>query len=183
MRPLPLLGHETCSRRKRLLVGPTSARSSRSASHSCNSTERIILVQPIERSRSGSLLVVEVRTRRLLPVSSNGSLILCWSPCVSFRGDFEARLSEDINYGGDSAGIWPETGQHDLTEFDNGLGPFDGDWNDKISSVGIRGRCWFRGWEDADWGCDSLILYEDTPDLGRLGWNDRISSLWCYFRS
>src|SRR5262249_22830842 len=38
----------------------------------------------VERSRSGSLSVVTVRTRELLPVSSDGSLILCWSPCVCF---------------------------------------------------------------------------------------------------
>jgi hypothetical protein len=98
------------------------------------------------------------------------------------RGDFEARIFADHYYEGDSAGIWPTTGQHDLREFDDGLGWFEGNWDDKISSIGIRGSCQLRCWADPDWQGDFLLITHDMPELDSIGWNDRISSLWCDYR-
>ena len=56
----------------------------------------------------------------------------------------------------------------DLSDFDEGLGPFGGDWNDKISSVEMA-RCYMRAWEHAGEGGASLTLYRDIPTSMLLG--------------
>ena len=90
------------------------------------------------------------------------------------------RICEDINYGGDSYTFAPEDYVPDLTEFDEGLGVFGGDWNDKISSVQMA-RCYMQAWSDINEGGHTITLYQDTPDLHALGWGDRISGIWAAF--
>lgn len=90
------------------------------------------------------------------------------------------RMCEDINFGGGSWTLAPEEFVADLSEFDEGLGLFGGDWNDRISSVQM-GRCRMQAWEHIDEGGATLFLSGDTPDLHALGWGDRISSIWAIF--
>jgi hypothetical protein len=99
---------------------------------------------------------------------------------LTARINLGLRICEDINYGGDSWTFAPEEYVPDLTEFDEGLGPFDGDWNDKISSVQM-GRCYMQAWEDINEGGATLTLHQDTPDLHVLGWGDVISGIWAPF--
>ena len=96
--------------------------------------------------------------------------------------DLGVRIFEDINYGGASWTFAPDEWVPDLTEFDEGLGVFGGDWNDKISSIQM-GRCWCEAWEHTNEGGAHLVLWEDTPNLHILGWGDRISTIWAPFRS
>lgn len=98
------------------------------------------------------------------------------------RVDLGLQIFVDINYGGSSWTFAPEEFADDLTEFDEGLGWFEGDWNDKISSVQM-GRCYCYAWEDTFWNGASITLSEDTPDLRAIGWNDRISSIYAPYRS
>lgn len=102
------------------------------------------------------------------------------SPTLVPRIDLGLRMFEDINYGGGSWTLAPEEYVDDLTQFDEGLGWFGGDWNDKISSVQM-GRCYCYAWEHTHEGGASLTLYEDTPNLHILGWGDVISSIWAAF--
>ena len=92
------------------------------------------------------------------------------------------QIFEHADYGGDAWTFAPEEYVDDLTEFDEGLGLFGGDWNDKISSIQL-GRCYCEVWEDTSQRGASLILYQDTPNLGAIGWNDRISTIWCPYQS
>lgn len=90
------------------------------------------------------------------------------------------RIFEDINYGGDSWTFAPEEYVPDLTEFDEGLGLFGGDWNDKISSIQM-GRCSCQLWEDINEGGATITLTRDTPNLHDFGWGDRASGIWAIF--
>jgi hypothetical protein len=138
-------------------------------------SDRSIMRDATLRHFQGSLATIEQEVEKAL---MSGGL----QPSSTFapRGDFETRIFEDINWGGDSTGILPEYYVPDMTEFDEDT---DGDWNDKISSIGIRGQCWCRAWEDINLTGADLYVYEDKPDLHILGWGDRISSLECYYRS
>ena len=90
------------------------------------------------------------------------------------------RMWDDVNYGGGAWTLAPEEYVEDLSDFDEGLGLFGGDWNDKISSVEMA-RCYMRAWEHAAEGGASLTLYRDNPNLHAIGWGDRISSIWAPF--
>ena len=93
------------------------------------------------------------------------------------------RIWEDINYEGDYWTFGPEEYVADLTEVDGGLPWFDGNWNDRISSVQMA-RCYCQAWADVNQvGGDSLTLFEDTPNLHIIGWGDRISSIYAPFRN
>lgn len=92
------------------------------------------------------------------------------------------RIWEHDNFAGSSCLFAPEEYVDNLSEFDEGLGIFGGDWNDKISSIQVA-RCYCRAWEHAYEGGASLTIYRDTPSLGTLGWNDRISTIWAVFDS
>lgn len=96
--------------------------------------------------------------------------------------DFGVQICEDINYGGATWTFAPEEYVPRLSQFDEGLGLFGGDWNDKISSIRM-GQCWCENWADRDRGGDYLPLWEDTPNLHILGWGDRISSIYTHRRS
>jgi hypothetical protein len=90
------------------------------------------------------------------------------------------RMFEDVNYGGSSWTLAPEEFVADLSEFDEGLGLFGGDWNDRISSVQM-GRCHMQAWEHTEENGATITLTQDTPNLHVLGWGDRISSIWAIF--
>ncbi|MCV3208607.1 hypothetical protein OHD62_27035 [Mesorhizobium sp. YC-39] len=98
------------------------------------------------------------------------------------RIDLGLRIWVDINYTDSSWTFAPEEYVNDLTQFDAGLGWFEGDWNDKISSVQM-GRCYCIAWADINQQGDRLILYEDTPNLHIFGWGDAISAIYAPFRS
>ena len=89
------------------------------------------------------------------------------SPMVA-RIDLGLRMSEHINYEGGHWTLAPEEYVDDLTQWDEGLGLFGGDWNDRISSVQM-GRCYCQAWEHtlADGEGALLTLYEDTPKSAR----------------
>ena len=91
------------------------------------------------------------------------------------------RICEHHNFEGDSFTLAPNDYVDDLTEFDEGLDVFSGDWNDKISSLQM-GRCWCQVWEDVSQGGASISFFEDKWELDSIGWNDRISCIWSPFR-
>jgi hypothetical protein len=91
------------------------------------------------------------------------------------------RIWTDHFFQGDSWTLAPDEYVPDLTEFDEGLGIFGGDWNDKISSIQL-GRCWCQIWEHTNEQGASLSFFEDKPELDSMGWNDRISGIWAPFR-
>ena len=102
------------------------------------------------------------------------------SSATAARIDLGGRFFEDHFYEGNYGTLYPNGYMPDLTEVDFTL--FGGDWNDKISSIQM-GRCWFQGWEDINENGASLTLYEDTPELDSIGWNDCLSGIWFPFRS
>lgn len=103
------------------------------------------------------------------------------SPLVP-RLNLGLRISLDINWAGSSYTFAPEEYADDLTRFDAGLGWFEGDWNDKISSVQM-GRCYCIAWADINQQGARLVLYEDTPNLHIFGWGDAISAIYAPFRN
>jgi hypothetical protein len=137
-------------------------------------SDRSIMRNHHLRQFNGSLRAIDSEVGNALMASG-----LQPSPLLA-RINLGLRICEDINYGGDSWTFAPEEYVPDLTEFDEGLGPFDGDWNDKISSVQMA-RCYMQAWEDINEGGASLTLHQDTPDLHAIGWGDVISGIWAVF--
>jgi hypothetical protein len=90
------------------------------------------------------------------------------------------RICEDVDYRGASWTFAPEEYVPDLRDFDEGLGLFGGDWNDRISSVQM-GRCYMQAWADINEGGETLTLFQDHPNLHVIGWGDRISTIWAPF--
>lgn len=101
-------------------------------------------------------------------------------PPMTFIGSDELglRFFEDVDFGGDSCALAPEGYIDDLSEFDEHT---SGDWNDKISSIGIIARCYCVFWADRYEGGERFIIYRDERNLHNLGWGDRISTIWAPF--
>jgi hypothetical protein len=143
-------------------------------------SDRSIMSNAILRNVKGASRTVEQEVANALVAGG-----LQPSSTVTPRGNFEARFWEHTDWGGDSAAKLPESGEIDLTNFSDGLDLFE-DWNDRISSIGIRHgtgghRCQLRAWEHKNWGGAMLLVDRDMPNLHLIGWGDRISSLWCDF--
>jgi hypothetical protein len=86
-----------------------------------------------------------------------------------------AEFHEHMNFQGDNFELKPGRAQHDLTDY--GMSWFwDGDWNDKISSVRLKAGAWAVLWEHVNYAGSSLTVQNDVGYLDALGWNDRASS-------
>ncbi|MEV6984844.1 hypothetical protein AB0M95_26785 [Sphaerisporangium sp. NPDC051017] len=92
----------------------------------------------------------------------------------------EVQMFEHHFYGGDWFWLGAKLGWPDLTRVRHGSWP-GSDWNDTISSIGAT-NCLVFYYEHINYG--GIRLYGtpgiDIPDLGRIGWNDRISSVANY---
>ncbi|WP_433430182.1 hypothetical protein [Nonomuraea sp. CA-141351] len=92
----------------------------------------------------------------------------------------EVQMFEHHFYGGDWFWLGAHQGWPDLTEVRHGSWP-GSDWNDTISSIGAT-NCLVYYFEHINYG--GIRLYGtpgiDIPDLERIGWNDRISSVANY---
>jgi hypothetical protein len=102
-------------------------------------------------------------------------------PAVARDGrDIGIRIYKNNFFGGSWAALAPEWYIADLRDFRAGLGIFDGNWGDKISSVQVMSRCRWQGWEMKDRG-GAWIKGGSWEELDSVGWNDDISSIETWF--
>lgn len=90
------------------------------------------------------------------------------------------RIFEEHFFRGGAMSFAPDEGAFDLSEYDDGLGVFGGDWNDKISSIQM-GRCRCEAWEHRNHQGASITFWSDVEELDTIGWNDRISCVQFMF--
>ncbi|MBV7509793.1 hypothetical protein KW850_32510 [Bacillus sp. sid0103] len=89
---------------------------------------------------------------------------------------YDANFYEDINFEGDKLTLKPNHGHHDLTDVSMGL--FQGDWNDKISSVNFGQSIKVCAlYEDVNWKGQTLHLLTWDKNLHTSGWGDRASGI------